>query len=283
MFIPIDQPLDLAATLQSGQAFRWRLDGGWFHGVAFGNIVKVRRSRGGIDFVCAPDDEAYLAPLLVEYLGLKDDLDVIYESISKDERVGAAIARHRGMRVLRQDPWECLISFICSSASNIPRITRNVESICDSFGRPLSMDGYRRSAFPTPAELADAGESRLTELGLGYRAAYVAATARAIADGKVDLMALREDGYGEALTALVELDGVGDKVANCVLLFSLDKAEAFPVDVWVHRVLQEWYLDGKRLSPKNARLWAMGYFGPHAGYANQYLFHDRRLQGRRQA
>jgi N-glycosylase/DNA lyase len=186
------------------------------------------------------------------------------------------------MRVLRQDPWECLVSFICSSASNIPRITRNIESICDVYGRPVGSGEARRNTFPTPRELSRAGEEPLRALGLGYRAGYIAETAGVIAAGAVDLMALREEPYEDALETLTGLAGVGDKVANCALLFSLDKPEAFPVDVWIDRALREWYLDGQGESIPRPKLrpWAQERFGPYAGYANHYLFHDRRLQGR---
>ena len=283
MLIPLSTPFDLAATLCSGQAFRWLGDGEWFRGVVFGNDISIRQTGAGLEFTSAPDEESFVQPLLRDYLGLEVDLDGIYESISLDPHIRAAIARYRGMRVLRQDPWECLVSFICSSNSNIPRITKNVESLCASFGRPLGLGDHLRNSFPTPQELAAAGEQRLRELGLGYRAGYLASTARSIADGRPDLMTLREDSYDDALGALTSLDGVGDKVANCVLLFSIDKPEAFPVDVHIHRALQEWYLNGRveKISRKNMRPWAQEYFGPYAGYANQYLFHDRRLQGRR--
>ena len=277
----VEQPLDLSSTLLSGQAFRWRADGGWFHGVVFGNIVKVRRVQGGLELLSAPDDERAIEPLLRAYLGLDTDLDRVYASLSADERLRAAIDRYTGMRVLRQDPWECLVSFICSSASNIPRITTNIESICTAFGRPIAMGGQVRHAFPTPADLAEGGAAALRELGLGYRAEYIAATARVVAGGGIDLMALREDPYDEALAALIGLAGVGDKVANCALLFSLDKLDAFPIDVWIERALQEWYLDGRKMSRMNMRVWAQERFGPYAGYANHYLFHDRRLRGRR--
>ena len=282
MLIPVTQPFDLTSTLLSGQAFRWRTDGPWFYGVVFDNVVKLRQMDQGVELFCAPDDEKTLEPLLVDYLGLPADLDGIYSTISVDDRLRAAIGRYRGMRVLRQDPWECLVSFICSSASNIPRISKNVESICSAYGRPIRLGDYLRSSFPTPRELAQAEVADLRRLGLGYRAEYVASTSRAIAGGAVDLFALRESPYDEALDALLSLDGVGDKVANCVLLCSLDKLDAFPIDVWVRRALQEWYLGGedKTLSLKKMRLWAQEYFGPYAGYANQYLFHDRRLQGR---
>ena len=280
MLITVDEPFDLDATLGSGQAFRWRRDGDVYEGVIFDNVVEVRRVPEGVEFSCLPDAEDALAPLLSDYLGLNVDLTKVYDAISVDERVGESIALYRGMRILRQDPWECLVSFVCSSASNIPRISRNVEDMCAAFGRPIPGPTARRS-FPTPEELAEAGRERIFRLGLGYRAAYLAATARAVADGEVDLMALREDSYPHALDALTTLAGVGDKVANCVLLFSLDRLEAFPVDVWIIRVLREWYPDGTASnSPPKMRAWAQDYFGPYAGYANQYLFHDRRLRGR---
>ena len=287
MLVPFSQPLGLTSTMESGQAFRWSRQDRWYYGVIFDNVVKICRHPNGIEFFCAPDDESTLEPLLRDYLRFGDDLEAIYQSISFDEHVNAAILRFRGMRLVRQDPWECLVSFVCSSNSNIRRISRNVEDMSEHFGRQVRLGDHARSTFPTPAELAEAGEQRLRRLGLGFRAKYVARVATTIANGDVDLFALREAPYQDALDALTALPGVGDKVANCVLLFSLDKLEAFPVDVWVHRVLQEWYLKdmtvdcGKKLSKKDMRPWAQERFGPYAGYANQYLFHDRRLRGRR--
>ena len=285
MLIAVDQPFDLDSTLGSGQAFRWHRNDGWSTGVVFGNVVSMRQVGPGVEFRAAPDDEAAMKPLLADYLGLETDLDNVYASIGTDERMRAAIERYRGMRILRQEPWECLVSFMCSPASNIPRISKNVESICTAFGRPLRVGDQVRCTFPTSQELAEASEAQLLGLGLGFRAGRVASAARAVAEGQIDLMPLREASYDEALSALTVLDGVGDKVANCVLLFSLDKPEAFPVDVWVDRALREWYLDGRGTRPSRAkmRLWAQEHFGPYAGYANQYLFHDRRLQGRGRA
>ena len=146
MFIPINQPLDLASTLLGGQAFRWRGNGVWHDGVVFDNLVRMRQRPTGIEFRSTPDDEAYLEPLVRDYLGLGDDLERIYASLAGDGRLKQAIARHRGLRILRQDPWECLVSFICSSASNIPRITGNIESLCAAFGRPLGTSDGGRSA-----------------------------------------------------------------------------------------------------------------------------------------
>ncbi len=284
MLIPFTRPLDLITTLESGQAFRWEREGEWLTGVIFGNIVRTRQTPQGVEFSCAPDDERSIEPLFRDYLRLDDDLEAICERIDIDERIGAALRRFPGIRVLRQEPWECLVSFICSSNSNIPRISRNVEDMAESFGRPVALDGCRRSAFPSPERLANAGEMRLRQLGLGFRAKYVAEVAGIVVDGGLDLFALREASYEEALDALTALPGVGDKVANCALLFSLDKPEAFPVDVWIDRALREWYprhmtgANGKPLTRKAMRPWAQEYFAPHAGYANQYLFQGRRLQ-----
>ena len=290
MLIPFTQPLDLENTLESGQAFRWRRgpsespEHPWFWGVVFDNLVKLRRTEEGIEFTCSPDGEVTLSPLLQDYLRLRDDLGAIYRSIDADERVREGIDLYSGMRVLRQEPWECLVSFMCSSASNIPRISKNVEDIGRNFGQRVSLEGQSRFTFPTPGELAGAGESLLRELGLGFRAAYVAEASTVIAAGVIDLFALREASYEEALSELTALPGVGDKVANCVMLFSLDKLEAFPIDVWIRRALEEWYLSEQpgaaQLAVREVRPWAQEYFGPYAGYANQYLFHKRRLEGR---
>ena len=256
----------------------------WFWGVVFGNLVRLRKTAEGVEFSCAPDGEASLAPLLKDYLRLQDDLSAIYGSIHRDERVGAGIDRYPGMRLLRQDPWECLVSFICSANNNIQRISANVEAMCESFGRPLVLGGRVRNTFPSAEALSEAGEQALRDLRLGFRAKYVAAAAETVAAGRIDLYALREASYEEALAELTELPGVGDKVANCVMLFSLDKLEAFPVDVWIRRALRQWYLSeipgAAKLAEREMRPWAQEYFGPYAGYANQYLFHKSRLEGR---
>ena len=289
MLIPFTGPLDLVSTLESGQAFRWRreetngstIGGHWYNGVIFNNIVRLRRLPEGVEFTSSPDDEPSLAPLVRDYLRLDDDLDDVYRTINVDQRMDNAIGSYHGLRLVRQDPWECLVSFICSSTSNIPRISGNVEDMSTHFGQPVALGNQVRGAFPGPEALASAGEGALRKLGLGFRAKYVAAVAQQAAEGRLDVFALREVSYGEALEALTALPGVGDKVANCVLLFSLDKLEAFPVDVWIHRVLQEWYLDrSRKLSRSEMRLWAQDYFKPYAGYANQYLFHNRRLLGK---
>ncbi len=301
MLIPLTGPLDLAATLESGQAFRWSRRGEWYRGVLGRTVVSLRRAPGGLEFTSAPEPEARVRAALCDYLNLAADLDAIYRSIRIDDVVGGAIERHRGMRVLRQDPWECLASFICTANSNVLRVRSNIEGIASLCGEPI--DGGHH-AFPAPERLASVGPGPLRRLGLGYRAEYLHRAAAAVAEGRVSPPALREADYGEALEALMAVPGVGDKVANCVMLFSMDKPDAFPVDVWVHRVLEETYpgeirafrrrlmrrrgpgrprpgrrADGAIISRERLREWGRARFGTHAGWANHYLFHDRRTRG----
>ncbi|MBM3945767.1 MAG: hypothetical protein FJ317_09845 [SAR202 cluster bacterium] len=277
--IAVAGPLDLEATLRSGQAFRWRRDGDGYTGVVAGNAVRLRRTKTGVEFTSFPEPETQFAPRLADYLGLADDLEAAYRSLEADPYVKAAITRHRGMRILRQEPWECLVSFICSAWSNVQRVSNTVEALASRFGRPILVNG---SAFPTPEEMAEVDEKALRALGLGFRAKYIPATARLVAEGRVNLMALREAPYEEALDTVMSLPGVGDKVANCIMLFSLDQRSAFPVDLWIRRALCGLYLGdaGQTMSVPRLRLWAQERFGPYAGYANHYLFHDRRLAGR---
>ena len=307
MLIPFTAPYDLKATLCGGQAFRWRDEGdGWFDGVIFGNAVRMRRVDDGIEFTSAPDSEASLEQLVRDYLRVDDDMEAIYAALSEDEHLAGAVEQHRGLRVLRQEPWECLVSFICSANNNIPRITQNVEDMAANYGSmlpPLAMSpvnngdsgvepAVSRSTFPSPGALRDAGEQALRDLKLGFRAQNVIGAAQGIVAGDgPDLYALRESEYDHALTELVKLRGVADKVANCVMLFSLDKPQAFPVDVWIVKALRDWYPDapvppplnrnGNKSSPTEKqkcemREWALERYGNHAGYANQYMFHHKR-------
>ena len=278
LILPLDCPLDLACSLESGQAHRWRRRGAWFEGVLFESIVSIRQTSAGLEFDTAPEPAESFLPRLTDYLRLEDDLEEIYDSINVDDHMSRAIDTYRGMRILRQEPWECLVSFICSANSNLPRIGATMETLAQTFGAPVSIDGSLRHTFPTPDQLAEAGERKLRDLGLGFRAKYVARAAEIVAEGRLDLWALREAPYQEARDTLLTLSGVGEKIADCVLLFSLDKLNAFPIDRWVRRALEEWYLHGKTPYSR-LKDWSWDYFGPYAGYAQQYLFQGRRLAG----
>ena len=278
MELEVEQPLDLAASLESGQSHRWRREGDWFYGVVQGNFIKVRQSGQRIEFRSRPWPEASVTPLLQSYFRLDDDIQAIYADISRDPRVAEMIDRYPGLRLLRIDPWECTVSFICSANSNIPRIHQVVERMAEAFGEPISMDGRVGYTFPTPSQLAEAGEAELRRLGLGFRAPYVDKATRIVLEGQLDLGHLVRMPYSEAKARLMECPGIGSKIADCIAVFSLEKLEAFPIDVWVRRALGEWYFPDQKIPPDRVLLeWAQGHFGRYGGYAQQYLFHGRRL------
>jgi N-glycosylase/DNA lyase len=209
---------------------------------------------------------------------LDDDISAIYAEIGRDRKVADMIARFPGLRLLRIEPWECVVSFICSANSNLRRIHQSMEKLAEGYGTPIRWEGRVWHAFPTPAELAGAGEEGLRRLGLGFRAPYVAKATRMVLEGRLDLAALARLPYAEARAGLMECPGIGPKVADCICLFSLDKPEAFPVDVWVRRALAEWYFQGRKTPPdRELREWAQFHFGPFGGYSQQYLFHGMRL------
>ena len=277
------QPFDLESTLFSGQVFRWRKQEDWYEGVIFGQILRVREEKDGIAFETTDDEADVSASRLRDYFSLDNELEDVYSTLSRDKTLQVAIDRYRGMRVLRQDPWETTLSFLCAQNSNVLRITRNVEDMCRSFGSPISFKGQTRHDYPTPEALAEAGEQALRDLGLGYRARYIASAAERVAVGEIDLWELRDAPYDDALEALMTLDGVGDKVANCIMLFCMGKPQAFPVDTHILQVLRERYPDADEVHSsdiRRVRAWAQEYFTPFAGYANHYLFHSRRDESR---
>ncbi len=282
MKLEVEQPLDLGASLESGQSHRWRREGDWYFGVIRRNLVKARQQDGAIEFRSRPANEADVAPLLQSYLRLDDDIEAIYAEISRDPRVAEMIDRYPGLRLLRIEPWECLVSFICSANSNIPRIHLAVERMSEAYGQPVELEGYTRHTFPAPHQLAGAGEMALRRLGLGFRAPYVDKTANLVAEGALDLAELVRIPYLEAKARLMECPGIGSKIADCIAVFSLEKLEAFPIDVWVRRALGEWYFPGQKTPTDRVLLeWALEHFGRYGGYAQQYLFHGRRLERQR--
>ena len=282
-------PFDLAMTMECGQAFRWRQVtspelGDHFEGTIFGNFVRATQQDSEVFFTSEPDPPSTFRPILEDYLGLSHDLDSIYDAFREDPVLAPLVEKYPGLRILRQDPWECLVSFICSANNNIKRISQNVEDISRTFGRRIAVDSDEdRWAFPTPLALAEAGEQAFRDLRIGYKAEYIDKTSQIVAGGQVDLFSLREASFDEALDAVTSLPGVADKIGNCVTLFSLDKLESFPVDVHILRAVEREYaprFNGKPLTKKRMREWAQDRFGPHAGYANQYLFFDDLLESR---
>jgi len=204
-----------------------------------------------------------------------------------------AVAACRGLRVLRQEPWECLASFILSSTKQIVQIRQIIALLCERFGEPHCSGGLRPSrgggtqsavadrrynSFPTPERIAAASDMELRACKMGFRAPHLLAAARQIADGKFDLEQPHRLPLAEAREELMKLRGVGGKIADCVLLFAYGFDCAFPVDVWVERALRQLYFPRRRVTEKKLRHFAATHFGPHAGYAQQYLFHYMRTK-----
>lgn len=188
--------------------------------------------------------------------------------------------KHPYLRVLRQpDRWECTVSYICSAANRVSRISAIVESIAETFGSPVELEGEVRSTFPTSALLLDAGVEQLAQLRLGMdRHSKITAAAERIRDGRLDLEQLSEPQvcYAEAKRRLMVCYGIGEKIADCIALFALDKSEAFPVDTWVEKALAHHYPQSRLLAGEELVMWAQDRFGKYAGYANQLLFHEQR-------
>ena len=268
---------NLDRCLEGRQDFRWRkLDDGWHSGILNGTLVHVRQSDDRLLYKAAPD--ADLTNPLTSYFRLDDDLDAVYTKIAaRDDHVAALIQEYPGVRLMRQpDPWECLVSYICSARATPPRIAHRVETIATRLGRPLALDVETRHAFPDPQAVLDAGHDSLAQMGLGFErvSEAIIKAAESIIDGHLDLprLAWPDISYDEAVFQLTDLYCVGPKIANCVTLFALDKTEAFPVDSRVRNTVKGLYPSSGRSSDAEIVTWAQDLFGPHAGYANQFLY-----------
>lgn len=278
------QPLDLNITLTCGQAFRWRqgADGVW-QGVVGDRLAELRLEGGALIFRTFPDGGA---ELLRDYLRLNDDVKSIYaELASRDDHLAAQIRRFYGLRLLRQDPTETLISFMCSAANNITRISNSIESLCRHFGELVcEKDGQRYYAFPTCERLAQADQID-TMCSLGFRGKNIRGAAREIlARGENWLDDLRVAPYMEARRQLMTLKGVGAKIADCICLFALDKDEATPVDTHVRQLAQRLFLPdlrSKSLTDGVYREITKAFwdrYGCYAGWAQQFLFYEDLLR-----
>jgi N-glycosylase/DNA lyase len=277
-FLPV-RDYDLAGTLTSGQAFRWETSGDGWEGVIGGQWVRLRGTADGIHAMkAAPGpDWAWLE----DYLQARVELAPVLASFPDDEPMTRAVNACRGLRLLRQEPWECLASFILSSTKQIVQIRQIVAALCERFGEPVPVPPGlpARWSFPTAERLAACTEADLRGCKMGFRAPYLLETARMVASGAVDLEQLRQVDVDTARTELIRFPGVGRKIADCVLLFAYGFPGAFPVDVWVLRALRELYFPRRRVTPQRILNFTRTHFGPHAGYAQQYLFHYMRTAG----
>ena len=287
--LDLSLPFDLDFTLCCGQTFRWKKQGDWWYSTVGENVFKVRQIGDKLEFENA--SEAFVK----RYFGLNDNLPEIISQINKDKHIGTAIEECMGLRILRQDPWECLISYVCATYKNIAAIERMLLRLSRKFGKEVVLDGYSFFTFPTPMKLAKATSENLRECELGYRVKYVSETSKEIFKNDYEVEHLKKATYDQAREELLRFPGVGPKVADCVLLFSLEKLDAFPVDVWIRRAVLEHYASSfpsefvdtisrqKSLSGSGYRrmnLFGRQYFGKYAGYAREYLYHYERTQAR---
>ena len=247
--------LDLRQTLESGQCFRWKMgEDGVYRGISGSRPLSVRQEEEGITLLdIAEEDKDYW----LSYFDFSTDYNAVIAQFSADEILKKASEENRGVRILRQEPFETLISFIISQNNNIPRIIGIIDRLCESFGEKRG-DYY---GFPTAQRLSALSPEDLAPLRAGFRNRYIIDAARKVAEGTVNLEEIYDMDYESGKTLLKTITGVGDKVADCVLLFAYHKTEAFPSDVWIKRIVAEYYSDGL---PE--------CMGKYKGIAQQYLF-----------
>lgn len=261
---------DLDSTLDCGQVFRWRHGGEWWTGVVRGHIVRARQDECDLVVDTGLDRDS-----IVRYFRLDDDMPGIYSRINTDPVMDGLIHHFRGLRLVRQQPWECLISYMATSNNSIPNIKNSISNLCRQYGDDLG----RNFSFPTAEVLARTTENRLKNTKLGFRSVNILEVAKKVDTGELDLEAPFELEYEEARELLMGMRGIGPKIADCVLLFAYDKMEAFPVDTHILSVMEEHYgsfLNGAKSKRGEAiNEFARSYFGQYAGYAQQYLFYSR--------
>jgi N-glycosylase/DNA lyase len=269
----------LEHIFECGQAFRWNRSQKGYTGIAAGKVINVDYMEEDQVLIlkgCTTDE---FNEFWKHYFDLTRDYSQIKMDLSSNDQIMEEAVRYGwGIRILNQDPWETLISFIISANNNITRIKGIIEKLSRKFGKQISGEGNEGSpcySFPSPLSLALADEEDLKACGCGYRGKYIKHTAGMVVNGLIDIYGLKNLSYEEAHRELVKCMGVGDKVADCILLFSMEKAEAFPVDVWVKRIMESLYI-GHTIPKGKIKTYAKKLFGPYAGLAQQYLFYYAR-------
>jgi len=275
--IPSGQPFSLDQTLGCGQVFRWNraADGTWT-GVIGNSVIRIRQDGRKLTF------DGVSGKFIREYFSLDMDLGPVIASFDRDSFIHKAIASCKGLRLIRQPKWECLVSYICSTNSNIPAIRKRIAHLAEQFGKAIDTDEGIYYSFPGPSAISCKGSSALDGCKLGYRSPYVFKTACRIDDLEAWEAMVSAMPYEEARRELMQCAGVGPKAADCILLFAFQKYEAFPVDVWIRRIMQQQYLPELRTgSPLTSREYdvirrfAKGHFGEYCGYAQEYLYGAR--------
>ncbi|HEY4757999.1 MAG TPA: DNA glycosylase [Chthoniobacterales bacterium] len=293
------QDFDLRMTLNSGQVFHWEKVGAGFCG-AIGDraayveqrgnslrakvedgVLRSRRNKGP-GRMAGSLTAATAAQLVQNYFALDHRLGEICESFPSDPLMNSAREFCSGLRIIRQPKWECLATFICSSMKQVAHIRQISRGLRQRFGEKKQIDEHEVFSFPSAARLARKSETELLQCGLGYRAKNLLATAKRIDSGEADLNSWSTLSDGELRERLCQLPGVGIKIANCAMLFAYERIAAFPIDVWIERVLRQNYLARRRtVTGQIMAEFAADHFGRYGGYAQQYLFHHARMTRKR--
>ncbi len=260
-----DFNLDL--TLSCGQVFRWEKNK-WWTGVVNGAVIKAKQEDAGLII-----DSQLSEKIIRDYFRLDDDLEKIYASIGRDEKIISLIRKYRGLRLISQDPWECMVSYICSSNNTIRNIKNSIRRMCECFGNKIENRWY---SFPAPESLSGLKLCDLEQCRLGFRAPRVLKIASMIAKNEFDLYGIQNLSYEDGRRELMKIEGVGNKIADCVLLFAFGKLESFPVDTHIEQIMDRFFGDKFKGSKSKKREeiagFARDYFGEYSGYAQEYLY-----------
>ncbi|MES2308492.1 MAG: DNA glycosylase [Verrucomicrobiota bacterium] len=264
---------DLAATLRSGQSFCWRPQGQTWHGWIHQTPCLLSQNK---EIIRCESEAGVQASFIEDFLQIHEPIQQIRQSFPEnDPWIQRSIDFCPGIRILKSDPWETTCMFICSAMKQVRHIEQMNDQLRIQIGKKWSSNQFQ---FPTPQEIANSDESAIRACGLGFRAPHLLRTARAIHEEEISLDQIHRLSTTEARIELMKLRGVGEKVANCILLYAYHRLEVVPIDVWIERILKRLYLTKRRkLTRVKLQEFADHHFGPYAGYAQQYLFHWVRM------
>ena len=262
--------IDIDNSINSGQVFLWKKIKKNWYGVDGQNILKINEG-GKIESI---------QNTKIDFFRKNDNIQKIIKSISKDKTVKKAIRQYEGLRLFNQDPFQCMISFIISSNSNIQKIKDSLEKISKKFGTKLMVQNEEFYLFPRPEKIAKASINEIKTCGIGYRAPFIKEAAKMVTSKKINFEYLKNSDYNETKRNLRLIPGVGNKVADCIMLFSLNKLNAFPLDTWMIKILEKYYsnefhIETKTITEKQYEILhkkIVDYFGQYCGYAQQFLF-----------
>ena len=262
--------IDIDNSINSGQVFLWQKNKNNWYGIDGQNILEINQEN----------KIKSISNVKTSFFRKNDDIEKIIKSISKDKIIKKAVRKYGGLRIFNQDPFQCMISFIISSNSNIPKIKNSLEKISEKFGKKVTFKEHEFFLFPQPEKIAKSSINEIKSCGVGYRAPFIKEAAKMVISKKIDFENLKNSDYKEAKKNLRLIPGIGNKVADCIMLFSLNKLDAFPLDTWMIKILEKYYskefqIETKTITEKQYQILhekIVDYFGPYCGYAQQFLF-----------